>query len=221
MINLIIADADGSLNGFTGIIRSAFGLAKKQVTKDLGEFDGDVIVLNNADETMRKTGVGGFTESFRYIYIYIDPGSPHLLESEIYYTICHELNHMKRYQKYNADGIMLNAVIMEGLATVYEESLSRAGNYANQKSFFAQQIAKRYKTDEEKRILKIIKPHLSDLQYNKPKWLLYGDKSEGIPRWSGYQAGYSLVKNYMLKTGKTMYDIILLPPEDFLVENIK
>lgn len=72
----------------------------------------------------------------------------------------------------------------------------------------------------------LIKEHLAENDFTKLSLYLYGDdimairgaKPAGVPYCAGYACGYALIKYYLNKTGKSIYEATILSTEDILRE---
>lgn len=131
------------------------------------------------------------------------------MEKEIKALFTHEYNHVCRlssFQKNEADYVLLDTIILEGLAEnavrerLGEELLATWTSY-----YSDDQLGEMWNqfVFPNRNILK------SDLTHEK---ILYGGRS--YPKMLGYCVGYYLVKNYIEATNKTSKDLLHIKTEN-------
>ncbi|GAB4072193.1 hypothetical protein GCM10028778_01720 [Barrientosiimonas marina] len=137
--------------------------------------------------------------------------SEHNTKDEIRALFTHEYNHVCRLAKYNkqeTDYLLLDTVVLEGLA---ENAVrERLGSYYNADwtSYYS-----------KKRLEHICK-HLILPNRNVPKsspkheQILYG--LGPLPNMAGYGAGYYLVHQYMIANDLSSQDLLTIKPEDII-----
>ena len=137
-------------------------------------------------------------------------------------ALAHETNHNVRWQfmQWIPGQITLaDMIISEGLAENHAAFL-----YGEDKIGM---WVKNTKDETLNNVIKpIIKKNLFENDFNKLSVYLYGDeimklrgiKGEGIPYCAGYACGYALIKFYLEKTGKSIYEATITSTSDILKE---
>ncbi|HVX47967.1 MAG TPA: DUF2268 domain-containing putative Zn-dependent protease [Candidatus Saccharimonadales bacterium] len=203
-LNLIIANADGSLDKKQSVIKRAFASAS-QTAQELLQLDKvDVVCISNKVYVIPEIGIGGFTPSRHLTYLYIDPAAE-INESEIFNTLCHEFHHARRYDGPGYGNTLFDSIIFEGLATAFENEVSGG------KAFISSTLRKRKNT---RQLINKCKPHFNDTDFDHFKWFIR-DKSGELPRWSGYEMGYFIVREQLAKQNKKASDLVLESPRNF------
>lgn len=201
---LLFANVDGSMSDVKPKIRSALKKAAATAKADLKLDNIDVICLNDKRAVIGAVGVGGQTPSRQYTFLYIDP-SKAIDENEIYYTLCHEFHHARRYDRLGYDKTLFDSLISEGLAVAFEAEVSRG------KGFISSTLRKRNKT---KLLIEKCKAHFNDPNFSHYKWFI-SSKSNELPYWAGYEMGYFIVREYLTKHNKKASELVLEPPKTF------
>lgn len=137
-------------------------------------------------------------------------------------ALAHETNHNVRWQfmQWIPGQITLaDMIVSEGLAENQSALL-----------FGEDKIGMWVKNTSEETLNHVIKPvikkNLSETDFNRLSVYLYGDeimqmrgvKGEGIPYCAGYACGYALIRFYLEKTGKSIYEATITSTSDILKE---
>ena len=136
-------------------------------------------------------------------------------------ALAHEANHNVRWQfvQWSANITLADLIISEGLAENYEAiqfGEDKVGRWVSQSSI-----------EQLNSIIKpMIRKNLYESDFNLISGYLYGDeimgmrggKPMGVPYCAGYACGYELVKYYLNKTGKNIYEATITPTQDILKE---
>lgn len=136
-------------------------------------------------------------------------------------AFAHETNHNVRWQfmKWSPKITLADMIVSEGLAE----------NFAAMK-FGEDKLGKWVKDADKKTLNEIIKPmirqHLQEKDFMIVSSYLYGDEIMamrgaapiGVPYCAGYACGYYLVKAYIAKTGKSIYEATVMPTEEIIKE---
>lgn len=198
-MTLLIANANHDLDDLPDKIKSAYNRANKTAEKLLGLTDINVICISDASMVIPEIGTGGYTPSRHLTYLYIDPES-NIDENEIYNTLCHELHHAKRYDDIGYGKTLLDSMIFEGLAVAFEEEISGKG------AFMPSQLLVRKDTSV---LLRKIRHKLDHEDFEHFRWFIY-DNPEELPRWTGYEVGYYLIRQYLqLHPNKKASELVL------------
>lgn len=136
-------------------------------------------------------------------------------------ALAHEANHNVRWQfmKWSPEITLADMIVSEGLAENFAAFM-----------FGEDQIGQWVKNTSKETLHDIIRPmikeNLKENDFNKLSLYLYGDeimamrgiKPLGVPYCAGYACGYALVRFYLEKTGKTIYEATVTPTKDILKE---
>ncbi|MFD1363372.1 DUF2268 domain-containing protein [Lentibacillus salinarum] len=137
--------------------------------------------------------------------------SEHNTENEIRALFTHEYNHVCRLAKYNkkeTDYVLLDTVILEGLAENAVRERFGSRYTADWTSYYPDSRLKRI-------CLNLIMPNRQvPKSGRKHLQILYG---LGLyPKMAGYCAGYYLVKKYMRDNNLTSQDLLDIEPEEII-----
>lgn len=219
-INLLIANSSGSLSGHIAVLKRATSRAEKFIFNKLGvNWDIDVVMTDQVyDSTIPEDGVCGRAFSSSFIMFYVDPAV--MTETKIYEMLCHELSHAARWGKnpeYSKN--LFDNLILEGLAMVVEEAALTEIDKEKQ-TFCLSVVQKQDKEMFQKLYQKTAPLFLyahSDYDFHE----IFISGNDELPRWSGYTLGYGLVKRFLNKTGKTIFEANALPYTDFRKASIE
>jgi len=210
-LRLSVANAGGhfSTDDVTAI-RSGVRAAERFISKHF-ELDYDVDVVVTAPSYLMpiipEDGIGGRTYNSRLIVLVIDATKP-VSSDFVFETVCHELSHSLRWEKVPDFADTLHKTILfEGLATVLEETaIVQSERRATQ--FFLKEVQQ---TDAAtiKRIHSELKESFDDTNYDYGA--VFFDGNDSLPRWAGYKLGYSLIKQQLARSGRTIYELTLEP----------
>lgn len=195
---LFIANASGGLNSHLQAINSAYSRAASLASGALGLDGIDVVCIADPKSVIPETGIGGFTPGRHLIYLYIDP-SKTINENEIFYTLCHEMHHAKRYDGPGYGVTLLDSIVFEGLATCFEAEVSEEA------AFLVNHLNER---KDGARLTTVVRDHMDDTDFNYFEWFIH-DASGKLPRWTGYLVGYRLIKSYLTATNKKASEAVL------------
>lgn len=134
-------------------------------------------------------------------------------------ALAHETNHNIRWQfvKWSQNITLADMVVSEGLAEVYAASV-----YGEDK------IGMWVKNTSKDTLEGIIKPmvekNLMEKDFNKISSYLYGDEimsmrgsqPVGMPYCGGYAYGYYLIKDFLKKSGKSIYEATVMSTGEIL-----
>jgi uncharacterized protein YjaZ len=154
----------------------------------LGIFYVNITVYTNSNFVVSETGEGGYAASGEWFQIYIDPTRledelKKIITNYIPLTIYHELNHVARWNSVGYGSTLPEAIITEGLASVFAVE-----NWKKAKSPWI-----KYSQKEIKKLIKIYqnRDKNSDNNYSHDDWF-YG--AGELPRWIGYKLGFYIVR---------------------------
>ncbi|MEI3614170.1 DUF2268 domain-containing protein [Pseudogracilibacillus sp. SO30301A] len=164
------------------------------------------------DQNLKQNFNGKSGISFRdKIFLFI---SEHNEENELKALLTHEYNHVCRLSKYEKDVkdyVLLDSIILEGLA---ENAVrERSGG-----KFVSKWVSYYSKERLEGMWKNIVQPNKNiPINNRKHHQILYG--VEPYPNMAGYCVGYYLVKKFIEKHGSTCIDLIDQPSKK-IVESI-
>lgn len=136
-------------------------------------------------------------------------------------ALAHETNHNVRWQfmQWSPSITLADMLVSEGLAENFAASL-----YGEDK------IGIWVKNTSAETLRTVIKPaikaHLQENDFQLLSSYLYGDDimamrggtPVGMPYCAGYACGYALIRHFLEKTGKNLYEATILPTEVILKE---
>jgi uncharacterized protein YjaZ len=136
-------------------------------------------------------------------------------------ALAHETNHNVRWQfmQWSNKITLGDMIVSEGLAENFAAFM-----------FGADKIGMWVKNTTAEMLETAIKPsikeNLNNSDFNKLSAFLYGDEimamhgiaPVGMPYCAGYACGYQLIKHYLKKTGKTIFEATITPTADILKE---
>ncbi|MFD0590971.1 DUF2268 domain-containing protein [Paenibacillus sp. GCM10027627] len=137
-------------------------------------------------------------------------------------ALAHECNHNVRYQfiEWDFSAVTLGELIVsEGLAEYYATSLFG-------EELLGPWVSKTSEDTLNKQIKPVLKQKLQLAGFGNITPYLYGDELTqlqngapvGMPYCAGYACGYYLIKYYLEKTGKTIYEATIIPADLILKE---
>ncbi|MDD3260319.1 MAG: DUF2268 domain-containing protein [Oscillospiraceae bacterium] len=136
-------------------------------------------------------------------------------------ALAHETNHNVRWQfmKWSPSVTLADMIVSEGLAENFAAAM-----YGEDK--IGKWVAETSAETLKALIKPMIKENLMEADFNRLSSFLYGDeimamrggKPIGMPYCGGYACGYALVKHYLKKTGKSVFDATIMPATDILKE---
>lgn len=191
-INYYVANSTGKLDPLLPKINAAFDEGVSVLVNKLQADKIDVIFLYAPEWTIPEMGVGANSPGPYNLYVRLDPGFKNLKQSDILLSIVHEGHHCMRWRKPGYGTTLGEAMISEGLATLFEEEVSGKPPIYSQVNI----------TDNE--IEKAIR-YINKKTYNHAEWF-FGTKK--IQRWFGYTYGYQLCKAYSAESGKKASDLV-------------
>jgi len=159
-----------------------------------------------------EDGINARTYEYDFMMLCVDKLPHDILFDRVFEIVCHEMSHSIRWKKIPefADTLFENA-IMEGLAVVLEEvGIREMGRKSQQ--FFLSAMQKAPK-ETIYSVIREFGDSLHSSRYNYERDFFTG--SDTLPRWSGYMLGYHLVKEYLDKTGDSIFDATLASYSNF------
>ncbi len=198
-VNLVIANAGGTLDDLIGEIGDAFQSAVASSQRLLGVEGVDVVVVDAPDDVIPEWGVGGYTYGPHTILVALDPAAT--IESHhIERTLVHEFHHTMRWRGPGCGGSLGQMLVSEGMAELFEEEVFGEAPFFSRVDITNDEIA-------------AARLALYEPEFDQRKWF-FG--SDGVTFAFGYTYGYRLCKSYAEATGKRASDLVAVPSQDVL-----
>lgn len=162
--------------------------------------------------TIPEDGITARTYKSDFIMLSIDKTQHEISEDLLFEIICHEMAHSIRWDRVaEFANTLFENTIMEGLAIVLEETaLKESGRNSQQYFLTAMQATSKPTVDI---IIHEFKDRLHSERYDYERDFYTGNNN--LPRWSAYSLGYYLVKEYLGRTGDSIYDATTVSYSDF------
>lgn len=183
-----ILDGEGVQGNESRILEILTGHARTAVSDLEIERPFNITVYPNPNWSVAETGEGGYTPTGDWAQLYLDlSGKQHsvqeVIENRLPTVTYHEINHIKRWQTVGYGSTLIEAIVSEGLASVYEVE--------KWKGFTAPWLT--YSEEEIGVCLNLLSKHIeSDAQtYDHGAWF-FGSEDK-IPKWCGYMLGHYIV----------------------------
>ena len=205
-IQLHLLNARGNLDAVRERVEIAFSHGVETLAGLLPIANVDVIVQANAI-VVPETGMAGYSPWADALYITIDPANPNLFrdfDTEFLATLGHELHHCMRHGGPGYGRTLGEALVSEGLACHFETELR--GGIA---PFYARALdvgtleAMRARAHAER-----------NSSYKHRAWF-FGSSEDGIPKYTGYSVGFSIVAQYIHNCGTPASRLWDAPAEAF------
>jgi len=164
----------------------------------------DIIFVNAPMDVIPEIGIGGYSPGPYNIYVSLDPKFTTFTVEDMVSTILHETHHCMRWRNPGYGLSLGEAMISEGLATLFEEE------YSGKTPIYAQVKIKQEEIDKAKK-------NLNNKKYNHSDWF-FGSKD--TQRWFAYTYGYKMSKTYAQKLNKTAAELVNTPAKLFFNSKI-
>lgn len=147
-----------------------------------------------------ETAQGAYTASQEWIQLYLDPARFSTAIKNIPPAIYHEMHHAARMKTIGYGKTLLEAVVSEGLATIFEEETAENHNL-EYKPLWA-----KYEQEEIDVNLQFFKLMMNREDYNHLEWFF--GRHNKMPRWIGYKLGAYIIRQAKENTGKTALSLV-------------
>lgn len=186
-------------------LKRAAEASTKRFTADLGICGIDVVLTTEYHGlSIQELAIGGYAPSAGVVFIDLEPENPQFVhwKDRLPSIVAHELNHAARWRTAGYGQTFLDALVSEGLATVYEAQMTdQVPPYARANRNFSELWREAY-------------PLLDRTDYGHATWFF----GEGhLPRWTGYSLGYEMVHKHLAAEGISIHEATNLPASDFLL----
>ena len=137
-------------------------------------------------DVIPETGEAGFARGQDWVHMAIDPARRkdevrRIITTITPSTIYHEMNHIARNLCFGSEKVLLDAIVSEGLATVFAEE-----QWLAFKAPWGQ-----YNEKELKPFLKVLRREKENKKFSRDEWFFgRGNK----PKWLGYKLGSYLIE---------------------------
>jgi uncharacterized protein YjaZ len=152
----------------------------------------NVSIYANQELVIPETGVGGYTISGEWFFVYINPmcsekNIADMINKLIPGIVYHEMNHIARWNSAGYGTTLPDTMISEGLANIFA-----IDKWGKDKPLWSN-----YTKREIKLLLDIFQQRnkKDDVNYDHGEWF-YG--SGKLPRWIGYKLGSYLIRSVRL-----------------------
>lgn len=194
--NVLVANSGGTLTKFLPMIEDCFDKTLETFkVKSISLSPVDVVVVDANYTVIPEMGIGGYSPAQNIVYVSIDP-THDIKEQDLYMTMLHELHHAARWRSPGYGSTLREALLSEGLATLFEEEVTGATPIYAKVAIAQKQI-------------NAAKKELDNSHYNHRMWFISGN--ETIPHWFGYSYGYKLAKDASLRLNKTAAELVNTP----------
>ncbi len=199
LISKYVANASGQFGPETlAKIDAGFEKAIRIAREKLHADQIDVIFVNAPWSIIPEYGIGGYSSGSYNISISLDPKRDFSVE-DLISSILHEVHHCMRWRDPGYGETLGEAMISEGLATLFEEEYSGKAPLYGQVKIKPSEIA-------------LAEKSLADKNYTHSDWFFGAGK---IQRWFAYTYGYRLAKAYSEKSGKSAAGLVNTPAKLF------
>ncbi len=199
-----IADIGGQLSQLKGLIESAFARFVTIVVDDLSAETIEITFVPAPGKAIPQLGIGGHSPGPNNILVYFDPKSDKINQDEILATLLHESHHCMRWRSTGYGKSLGQAMVSEGLASLYEqEHLGRAPIH----------VTASLKDNQVKRAVQ----SFDRQDYDHNEWFF--DRGS-LDFWFGYALGYQLCRQYSEKTGQTAAQLVNTPASEILAKAV-
>ena len=180
-------------------IEQGFSEGLKIIRKKLNADKIDIVFVNAPMNVIPEIGIGGYSPGPYNIYINLDPKFTTFAVEAIVSTILHETHHCMRWRNPGYGLSLGEAMISEGIATLFEEE------YIGKTPIYAQVKIKQEEIDKANK-------NLNNRDYNHSDWFFGGKDTQ---RWFAYTYGYKMSKAYSKKVNKTAAELVNTPAKLF------
>lgn len=145
-------------------------------------------IVENSQLVIPEIGIGGYNPGANEVILGIDVNFSPLdstLEKNLVSILAHEVHHAKRRRSVGYGNTLLEAVVSEGLADHFSIEISGNEPPPWTMALSSQELEAWIETAGQ----------VWHKPYDHAKWFFGTDP--GIPRWTGYNIGYELVRIYL------------------------
>jgi uncharacterized protein YjaZ len=185
-------------------IEEGFREGLKIIRNKLNADKIDIIFVNAPMNVIPEIGIGGYSPGPYNIYVSLDPKFTTFTVEDMTSTILHETHHCMRWRNPGYGLSLGEAMISEGLATLFEEEYSGITPLYAQVKIKQEEIEKANKS-------------LNNKEYNHSDWFFGGKDTQ---RWFAYTYGYKISKSYSQKVSKTAAELVNTPAKLFFDSKI-
>lgn len=173
-------------------VEDAARSAADEAAHDLGIAGADLVICDYRGLALPEIGVGGYSPGAALAVVGVEPWTDEFRDgwrTALPATIAHELHHVRRWQGPGYGRRLIDSLVSEGLATLYEtEVTGTAPCYAS--AFDLSELEQYWR--EAQPLLERVDQHA--------RWFFGVDD---LPRWVGYGLGVELAKRYCAEHGTT------------------
>lgn len=196
---LHVANANGELTDkFVDYAKQAIHMVETKKVLDILKIDHsiDIFLFGWSTNEFTRKSVTGYAPDKYQIYLNIGTLGKDSNPEYIFWVLCHELCHVRRYDGQGCGKTLFDAIIFEGLAD----------NFAFQMTG-TKPLYDKYK--DTKKLLTTAEKYYDTNDYNYQNWFHNGIKDLQIPKLAGYQIGWHIVQDYLEKHHLKASDVVL------------
>jgi hypothetical protein len=184
--------------------------AAREAGEDLRIEAVDVVVCDYPGLALPGIGVGGYCPGAHLVVVAVEP--EHLREQwrdDVASTVTHELHHARRWQGPGYGVRLIDSMVSEGLATLYEfERTDRTPPYAH--------VGGDPERDDFAGWWDRAVPLLNRTDQHAPWFFGTGSAvgADEIPRWTGYALGTELARRFCMQQGLSAREAVDASADD-------
>lgn len=174
--------------------------ASVDAARGLGLDDVDVAVCDHPGLAIEELGVGGYSPGPHLVLIALEPRWPGFAywRQHLPSTLRHELHHVRRHAGAGYGPTLLDGLVSEGSATLYEIECGGDPPYArvdvDLDAMWRRALPLLERTDQH------------------PGWFFGGND---LPRWTGYTLGTELARRHAHRLGISAMELVDMPATEF------
>lgn len=181
------------------LAEDAFSDAVRRVSTVIPLDDVEVTFILDPDAVIPEWGVGGETEDAHHIIVALDPFAEARIQ-EISSTLVHEFHHAIRWRHTSLDTNLRDMLASEGLAVMFETDLMGVEPFYARHELPSDEIA-------------LALQELDTEPCDTSRWF-YGAGT--APRGFGYSLGAHLCREYALRMGTSLADLLITPSTEIV-----
>ncbi|MCU0618078.1 MAG: DUF2268 domain-containing protein [Gemmatimonadaceae bacterium] len=147
-----------------------------------------IVVVDQPDAVIPEVGLGGYTPSASQVRLFVDPRRSDfaaVVSRELLPLVAHEIHHAARWRAVGYGMTLRDAAVSEGLADHFAQEVSGAPAPPWSRAL----------TDTALARWAAVVAAQSRGFYDHRAWFF--GSGDSIPRWTGYAAGYELVRRHL------------------------
>jgi uncharacterized protein YjaZ len=184
--------------------------AARDAGQDLGTEAADVVVCDYPGLALPGIGVGGYCPGPHLVFVAVEPASMReQWREDVASTVTHELHHARRWQGPGYGARLIDSMVSEGLATLYE--IERTGHTPPYTHVGGDPDADVFEAWWQR-----AEPLLDRTDLHAP-WFFGTGPAAGadvIPHWTGYALGTELARRFCARVGLSAREAVDAAADD-------